>query len=104
MSVERLKKAIDVAFSDARLERTLREAALGIKNWRFNLPSLNLVPPAGPFASGGRTSDLGFQGSFDELSEAEKRDVESYYDRKVSEIDQQWHGRFPMAFGKPKQL
>jgi hypothetical protein len=104
MGVDALKEMIDRVFSDACLERTLMNAAYGIKNWRFNLASLDARPAAGPFPAAGAAFQLGFEGSFDRLSANERKEIESYYDKKVSEISQEWRVRFPMAFGLHRNL
>ena len=93
--------AIDRAFSDERLEKTLTNSTYGVESWRLNLPALTDSLPGGSYKLGG-TFDVNFDESFKKLSSEEQQEIEQYYCTKVSAIGNKWRDRFPRAFGQLK--
>lgn len=99
MGKEKLKSAIDRAFSEERIDETLRNSTYGVSDWRLNLPALTDAFPGGAYSQGGRF-DVNFELSFKALPVGDQGEVEEYYRTKVTAIGQKWHDRFPKAFGK----
>ena len=97
MGKEKLRSAIDRAFSEERIAETLRNSTYGVADWRLNLPALTDSLPGGAYSQGERF-DVNFESSFKALPIEDQKDVEGYYRTKVTAIGQKWKDSFPKAF------